>query len=322
MKNKLRYLVIIIVLCLSLSAAQAQQTPQKFIKETHYLLSLPDGYSEDTSRRWPLMIFLHGSGESGNDLEKIKVHGPPKLIELGKKFPFVVVSPQAQPNSGWEPENLHHLLDHIKQTQRVDDQKIYLTGLSMGGFGTWELAMKHPEEFAAIVPICGGGDTADAWKLRNISVWCFHGAKDDVVLPAASENMVVAAKRYNPSVKFTLYPDANHNSWERTYNNDSVYQWLLAQTKFLYKEGPVNTALLKQYEGRYVSPERDTVMIMAESNKLVAKTGNRTFPLKAAGNDLFFIQENRPLDIRFTRSKGAVSSFLFMGDRKTAYRKI
>ena len=95
----------------------------------------------------------------------------------------------------------------------------------------------------------------------------------------------------------------------------------MAQTKFLYKEGPVNTALLKQYEGRYASPERDTIMIMAESNKLVAKTGNRTFPLKAAGNDLFFIQENRPLDIRFTRNKGVVSSFLFMGDRKTVYRK-
>lgn len=322
MKSKFLRFFVIIGLCLSLMATEAQQTPQKFIQETQYLLSLPAGYNDDTARHWPLLIFLHGMRQRGNDLEKVKVHGPPKLIELGKKFPFIVVSPQASGSGWWESENLFHLLNHIKQTQRVDDQKIYLTGLSMGGFGTWELAMKHPEEFAAIVPICGGGDTADAWKLRNIAVWCFHGAKDDVILPAASENMVVAVKRYNPSVKFTLYPDANHNSWERTYNNDSVYQWLMAQTKFVYKEAPVNPALLKQYEGKYVGPERDTMMIIAENNRLVAKPRNETFPLKAAGNHLFFIQENRPFELRFIPNKGGVTAFLFMGDRKGVYRKI
>ena len=224
---------VIFLLCVS--ATTAQQTAQKFIQETGYLLSLPQGYDADTSKRWPLLIFLHGSGESGNDLEKVKTHGPPKLIAGGKKFPFIVVSPQAQPRLGWETETLFHLLQFIKEKYRVDKYRVYLTGLSMGGFGTWALAMKHPEEFAAIIPNCGGGDSTEAWKLRHIPVWCFHGALDNVVPPEKDEAMVTAAKRDNPSVKFTVYPDANHNSWERTYNNDSVYQWLLSQKKFSYK---------------------------------------------------------------------------------------
>jgi hypothetical protein len=192
----------------------------------------------------------------------------------------------------------------------------------MGGFGTWALAMKHPEEFAAIAPVCGGGDTTDAWKLRNIPVWCFHGAKDNVVPPLSSENMVKAARRYNPSVKFTLYPNANHNSWDTTYNNDSLYEWMLAQTKFLYKEVPVNPAILKTYQGRYAGPDRDTVQIVIENNVLVAKPGKEIVPLKAAGDNLFFIQPDKPMDIRFIRNRNKIDSLLFMGDRKLLYKRI
>jgi len=143
----------------------------------------------------------------------------------GKKFPFIIISPQADTSSGWEPESLYHLLDFFKQTYRVDANRIYLTGLSMGGFGTWSFAIKHPEEFAEIIPICGGGDTSQVWRLRQIPVWCFHGALDDVVPVKRDEDMVSVLRKDNPSAKFTVYPDANHNSWERTYNNDSIYAW-------------------------------------------------------------------------------------------------
>jgi predicted esterase len=322
MARILRFISVVIFICLSFLSLQAQQTAQKFIQETHYLLSLPDGYDQDTAKRWPLLIFLHGSGERGEDLQKVKVHGPPKLIEQGKKFPFIVVSPQAQQPYGWEPESLYKLLQYIKQTQRVDHQKIYLTGLSMGGYGTWALAMKHPEEFAAIAPVCGGGDSTEAWKLRHVPIWCFHGAKDDVVPPAASERMVVAAKRYNPSVKYTLYPDANHNSWDTTYNNDGLYQWMLAQTKFQYKETPVSEQQLKQYEGRYVSTNKDTVLVVVEHGGLVGKTGKQSHPLKAAGNDLFFIQPDLPVEIRFTKKKGVAHGFLLMADERVVFKKI
>jgi predicted esterase len=317
-----RFIITNAIACFLLIIVQAQQTAQKFVQETGYLLSLPDHYNDDTTKRWPLVLFLHGSGESGYDIQKVKVHGPPKLVEQGKKFPFLLVSPQSDVPSGWDIEMLYKLLQNIKKNYRVDNQKIYLTGLSMGGFGTWALAMKYPDEFAAIAPVCGGGDTATAWKIRNIPVWCFHGAKDDVVPPAGSENLVKAASRYNSSVRFTLYPNANHNSWDTTYNNDSLYQWMLAQTKFNYKEIPVTADRIKKYEGYYIGPDNDSVQLFVKDNRLIAKPGHDTIPLKAAGENLFFIQPDKNMDIRFVRDKNKITGFLFFGDRRLLYRRL
>jgi predicted esterase len=303
--------------------AFAQQTAQKFIQETDYLLYLPPQYHSDTAQRWPLMIFLHGSGESGHDLQKVKAHGPPELVEKGKVFPFIIVSPQSDVPNGWDADMLYKLLQDVKRKYRTDNDRIYLTGLSMGGYGTWALAMKHPEEFAAIAPVCGGGDTTDAWKLRNIPIWCFHGAKDNVVLPVYSENLVRASRRLNHDVKFTLYPEANHNSWDLTYNNDSLYAWMLSHTKFHYQEVPVKASVLKTYAGRYVGGfDRDTVMMEVTNNGLVAKPGNEIVPLKAASDHLFFLDADKPMDIRFTKTGNRVNGFIFYGDRKEAYRKL
>src|SRR6185295_17601449 len=130
-----------------------------------------------------------------------------KLIAQGQQFPFIVVSPQARQSGGWESQDLYDLVQDCKRHYRVDADRVYLTGLSMGGYGTWDLALRHPEEFAAIVPICGGGDTTDAWKLRNMPVWCFHGAKDNNVPLIQDQRMVRAVEKYNPSVKFTVYPE-------------------------------------------------------------------------------------------------------------------
>jgi len=302
---------------------KAQQTVQKFVTETQYLLYLPDHYNDDTTKKWPLLIFLHGSGESGNDIQKVKAHGPPQLIEQKKSFPFIVISPQSDVPNGWDTDNLYRLLQQVKKTHRVDGQRIYLTGLSMGGFGTWALAMKHPEEFAAIAPICGGGDTSNAWKLRNIPVWCFHGVLDNVVPVAGSGNMVKATSRYNPNVRFTVYPDRNHNSWDTTYNsNDSLYNWLLAQTKFKYSEVKVNPSVFKKYEGTYVGPDNDTVQMILNKTALTAIPGKDTILLKAASENLFFLQAEKPMDIRFMSDKNGTVSFCFMGDRKLIYHKI
>lgn len=313
--------IFTIIICIAFINLEAQQAVQKFVTETNYLLYLPDNYKSDTTTKWPLLLFLHGGGESGDDIQKVKAHGPPKLADQGKKFPFIIVSPQSN-GGGWDNENLYRLLQSVKKNYRVDHQRIYVTGLSMGGYGTWSLAMKHPEEFAAIAPVCGGGDTADAWKLRNIAVWCFHGSKDDVVPPSASENMVKAARRYNPIVRFTLYPDANHNSWDVTYSNDSLYHWMLSKKKFIYKEVPVTPSSLKKYAGRYVGADNDTVKIVATENGLVAMPGRDTVPLKAAGENVFFIQPERSMDIRFAGTKSMITSFWFLGDRRLLFRKL
>ncbi len=317
------YLLIVFIGILS-GKVHAQQTAQTFTWQTGYLLSLPDGYQNDTAKKWPLLFFLHGSGECGTDIDKVKVNGPPKLVAAGKHFPFIIVSPQAQdPDIGWVPEDLHRLLVHIKQTYRVDDTRIYLTGLSMGGFGTWALAIKHPEEFAGMIPICGGGDSSEAWRLRHIPIWCFHGALDNVVPVARDEQMVTAAKRFNPYVKFTVYPDANHNSWERTYNNDSVYDWLLSQTKFTYKEVTVGQQLLKAYTGTFVGNQGDTIMLSADEKGLQAKTPHGSFVLKPSADTLFFIDEHLPVDIQFILdTRGHCNSFIVYEQTKSVYRRI
>jgi len=137
------------------------------------------------------------------------------------------VSPQA-PQRGWQAETLNGLLDDVLAHYKVDKDRVYVTGLSMGGFGTWALAAAHPEKFAAIVPICGGGNPADATKIKDLPIWIFHGAKDTVVPPSRSEAMEKALKEAGAKeVKYTLYPDAGHDSWTKTYENPEVWEWLL-----------------------------------------------------------------------------------------------
>jgi predicted peptidase len=195
-----------------------------------YLLYLPDGYGKD-DKAWPLVLFLHGAGESGNDLSKVKKHGPPKLIEAGKDFPCIVVSPQC-PRFGWDVATLNGLLDDVMAKYKVDKDRVYLTGLSMGGFGTWALAAAHPDKFAAIIPICGGGNPKDAAKMKDLPVWVFHGAKDTTVAPSQSEAMVNALKDAGAAnVKYTLNPDAGHDSWTAAYDDPAVWEWLFKQKR-------------------------------------------------------------------------------------------
>ena len=194
-----------------------------------YLIYLPKNYDERES--WPLLLFLHGAGERGDDLERVKIHGPPKLIAQGQEFPFIVVSPQCPSERRWEAVELATLLDEICEKHKVDQDRIYVTGLSMGGFGTWALAAYQSDRFAAIVPICGGGERYWARAIAPIPTWVFHGAKDEAVPLERSEQMVEALKRAGAEPKFTVYPDADHDSWTETYNNPELYDWLLKQNR-------------------------------------------------------------------------------------------
>ena len=144
-----------------------------------YLLFLPEGYGEG-GKKWPLMMFLHGAGERGSDLNLVKKHGPPRLIAEGRSFPFIIVAPQCPLERTWEPWLLTVLLDQITAAHAVDEDRVYVTGLSMGGFGTWGLATHAPDRFAAIAPICGGGYPYLGFRLRRLPVWAFHGALDEV----------------------------------------------------------------------------------------------------------------------------------------------
>jgi len=211
------------------NAQQPCELARSFQVQMKYLRYLPKDY--DQAESWPLLLFLHGAGERGGDLNLVKKHGPPKLIDAGKDFPFIVVSPQCPGGRWWEPVELAALLDEIVEKHKVDPDRVYVTGLSMGGFGTWSLAAYQPERFAAIVPICGGGEPFTTRLFSHVPVWVFHGAKDFAVPIERSEKMVEAMKKAGGNIKFTVYPEAGHDSWTETYDNPELYDWLLQQKR-------------------------------------------------------------------------------------------
>ena len=204
-----------------------------------YLLFLPKGYEPDSSKRWPLILFLHGIGERGQDPWKIKAHGPPKVAEQTTDFPFIVVSPQCPAGQWWSNEELAALLDEVIAKRNVDLDRIYLTGLSMGGFGAWSLALAFPERFAAVAPICGGGtwqvvrafDEKRAAALRRLPFWVFHGDNDTTILPEESERMVKGLQQFGCDVRFTIYPGVGHDSWTESYDNPELYRWFLKHSR-------------------------------------------------------------------------------------------
>jgi predicted peptidase len=216
-----------------------------------YLLFTPKDYKSD-GKKWPLMLFLHGLGECSNDdLSRVKIHGPAHLVDSRPDFPFVLVTPQAPPPAGykegvsytsdqiikfagpvWKAKELIQLVDHVTETLNIDRDRVYVTGLSMGGFGTWRLVAAYPDRFAAAVPICGGGEPEKmAGALSRVPIWAFHGAKDAVVPIEYSRKMVDAVKSAGGDVKLTVYPDVQHDSWKATYSNQEAYDWLLAHRR-------------------------------------------------------------------------------------------
>ncbi len=226
-----------IILPQNMNQQKSKQTQESFSKKItkevslNYLLYLPKDYGKNKNIKFPLVLFLHGSGERGTDLEIVKRNGPPKLVDEGKDFPFILVSPQCPDSSRWNIYDLKALLDYLIESLNIDTNRIYLTGLSMGGQGTWSLAMTFPEYFAAIAPVCGFEFPFETCKLKDIPVWAFHGQKDDVVPFMFSQIMVESINQCGGNAKLTIYPEAGHDTWTETYNNPEFYEWMLSQTK-------------------------------------------------------------------------------------------
>jgi predicted peptidase len=190
----------------------------------------------DVPQPYPLILFLHGAGERGSDLSLLLRQELPKKLERDT-LPFLVVSPQCPGGEWWTQHlsDLSKLLDHLLQSYPVDAARVYLTGISMGGFGSWYLGCKEPERFAAVAPICGGGPVSQACALKEVPVWAFHGDQDDIVPPEATLSMIDALRACSgdPKMtpKLTIYPGVTHNSWTRTYNNPELYRWFLSHRK-------------------------------------------------------------------------------------------
>jgi predicted peptidase len=261
MISKNIFLFILVVCTGSSAMAQDLSLYQKlyFTKGTDtlpYRLLLPENY--DAAKKYPLILFLHGAGERGNDNEMQLTHGAALFLRdsIRKNYPAFVIFPQCPQNSYWsnvtrgavengedrflfqaggEPTPamalLQRLLKQFIKKYPVQKKQLYAGGLSMGGMGTFEIVFRNPGMFAAAFPICGGADVASAPKLKKTNWWIFHGAKDDVVLPVFSQRIAAALEKVQANVKFSLYPEANHNSWDNAFAEPGLLAWLFSNKK-------------------------------------------------------------------------------------------
>lgn len=199
----------------------------------------------------PLVIFLHGAGERGNDNEAQLKHGAQPLMAWLEKnnVQALALFPQCPANSKWvdvdwaapshvlkteptpELRMVMEIVEDLQKQGRVDENRVYIGGISMGGFGTWDMLAREPDRFAAAFPICGGGDPNTVSRYKNVPIWVFHGAKDGVVKPLRSREMVTALKEIGGNVEYTEYPDLQHDSWTRTFENDDFWAWLFARKR-------------------------------------------------------------------------------------------
>lgn len=205
----------------------------------------------DAKQRYPLVIFLHGAGERGDDNRIQLKHGMANYAadDLQAKFPAFVIAPQCPANQKWvdvdwsgEKHNqpakaspsMHatrELIDALQKEISIDPDRIYITGLSMGGYGTWDALQRYPELFAAGAPICGGGDPSLAERIKHMPIWVFHGEQDTVVKPIRSRSMVAALEAAGAKPKYTEYPQVGHDSWTATYANPEFHTWLFSQKR-------------------------------------------------------------------------------------------
>jgi predicted peptidase len=207
--------------------AAGEQRPWQ-LEGQRFWVWLPREYAQ-RSARWPLVVFLHGSGERGTDLEKVKVHGPPKHVAQGAAYPFILISPQLEEGARWDPERLHKLLVALQARLHVDPRRCVGTGLSMGGFGMWHWATAYPRDLAAIAPVCGFGDPARVAAMRGVPVRAYHGDQDMVVPLAPHVACVEALRAAGGTATLTVYPGVGHDSWTPAYQDPGLLPWLLAQ---------------------------------------------------------------------------------------------
>lgn len=233
MKSNLQLIILLISLPFIGFSQEIKGSFSKEVKsklEFNYILQLPKNQKE----KFPLMVFLHGSGERGTDLELVKAHSPFTYQNLIKS-PIAILAPQCPADMLWDTKALYELILDISNKYNVDKSRIYLTGLSLGGWGTWKLAEEHPELFAAIAPVCAPTDIFmihnGTEKMKALPIHIYHGALDDIVIPQNSIDMHMHLKKLNANSELFIFPNDNHNSWDSTYSDPKFYEWILAQHK-------------------------------------------------------------------------------------------
>ena len=233
----MRRIVVVMLLVVTVSIfhhTEAQNIDKKV--RYNYLTFLPENYDSLSSELLPVIFYLHGRSVSGTDINRIKRYGLPYFLDQGKKLDFIVVAPQCPWGKNWASENwFDTIYAEISEQHRIDPSRVYLTGMSLGGFGTWELANRYPHIFAAIAPLCGGVKDEWAENLTHLPIWVFHGAKDKLVSVVRSDRMVEALKAHEAPVVYSRLAGKGHDI-HRVYNDDNLYEWFKSFTRRPVKE--------------------------------------------------------------------------------------
>lgn len=228
--NKRIYLILLLAFCICGEIFSQQKSKADY----NYLIYLPEDYHKE-NKNYPLVIYLHGGSHKGDDLNKLKGYGLPYLVEQGRDFEFIIVSPQYPNNKYWSTDDwFEPLYEKIRAEYRIDTDKVYLTGISMGGYGTYIVAMDYPDRFAAIVPLCGGCNDSDTTRICNfkdIPVWAFHGTADDKIPVSETERIVNALNGCGGNIKFTRMEGEGHGIEFLYEERPEIYKWMLGQNR-------------------------------------------------------------------------------------------
>ncbi|MGB5653568.1 MAG: PHB depolymerase family esterase [Robiginitalea sp.] len=229
--------LLLLAICISACSAQPgleSGRREVLVSETlEYYLYFPPDYDQNSDVKFPLLLFLHGGGESGADLDLLRENGPPKLLAEGKEFPFLILAPQnPHKQQWWNVRAVMMLLESVRAEHRVDTNRLYLTGLSRGGNACWEIATQYPETFAAMAVVCGMTPVPYAhWISKSMPIWVFHGTDDPVIPFSESEEMVRKLKEMGYDAQLTAYKGVGHNAWEKAYQEERLYTWFLSHSR-------------------------------------------------------------------------------------------
>lgn len=243
--------VLISFIILFLFSVKAQLTEVYGEADYPFLLNLPN--DSVLKSKPPLLIFLHGRSLSGNNLEKVKRYGIISEILKGRDIPAIVIAPQVNMGQSWEPDKVLTLVNYIENNYNIDSNRIYVAGMSLGGYGTLHFSGKYPEIVAGAIALCGGGNPIDGCNLSQIPVWIQHGRLDRAVPISESEKMVEAIKNCNggENLIYTEYPTYGHGELERVFHTDEFYEWLFSKVKdptlFVQKETNIECGF-EEYE--------------------------------------------------------------------------
>lgn len=240
---KYTWILFTLILCSDVYAQwYLPKTPMKAIRDNKYpypfWINLPKDYAVKKDTVFPFILYLHGKSVQGTDLHRVRTYGVAYTVDKGNVdlSKFIVVAPQT--NRGWSPDAIKKMVDTLQKYYRIDSTRRYLTGMSMGGYGCWMTAGKYPNLFAAIAPVCGGGDIRDIERLKNVPTWVFHGDKDVLVGIQSSTMMIDELRKHNANIRFTMYKNEGHAAMVRVYDDASLYDWFLQ-----HKKSPSDNAL-------------------------------------------------------------------------------